>query len=55
MGGSYRKPADEMFQKELKMCNTSWKKQVEEMEKMVKEVEGEDDRKYVPDEPKKVR
>lgn len=55
MGGSYRKPADELFQKELKMCQSQWKKQVEEMEKIVKEVEGEDDRTYTPDEPKKVR
>ncbi|KAF2261190.1 C-5 sterol desaturase [Lojkania enalia] len=53
--GSYRKPNDELFRKELKMCQTEWKKQTEEMEKIVKEVEGEDDRQYLPDEPKKVR
>lgn len=56
LGGSYRKPADEMFQKELKMCHTQWKKQIVEMEQMVKEVEGVDERAYLPDEePKKVR
>ncbi|KAF2176259.1 hypothetical protein K469DRAFT_678885 [Zopfia rhizophila CBS 207.26] len=54
-GGSYRKPNDELFQKELKMCQSEWKKQSAEMEKIVREVEGEDDRSYLPDEPKKVR
>jgi lathosterol oxidase len=52
--GSYRKPNDELFKKELKMAQSQWKKQVNEMEKIVKEVEGEDDRNYLPDEPKKL-
>ena len=29
LGGSYRKPNDELFQKELKMCQSEWKKQAE--------------------------
>jgi lathosterol oxidase len=49
MGGSYRKPNDELFRKELKMCQKEWKKQSEEMEKIVKEVEGVDDRTYLPE------
>ncbi|KAI5285828.1 c-5 sterol desaturase [Ascosphaera acerosa] len=49
LGGSYRKPADEMFQKELKMCSATWKKQTQEMEKLVHEVEGDDDREYEGD------
>lgn len=52
LGGSYRKPNDELFRKELKMCSSEWKKQSEEMEKIVKEVEGEDDRTYEPEEKK---
>ncbi|KAF2811454.1 uncharacterized protein BDZ99DRAFT_440300 [Mytilinidion resinicola] len=48
LGGSYRKPNDELFRKELKMCQSEWKKQSQEMEKIVKEVEGEDDRTYEP-------
>ncbi|KAL1608378.1 c-5 sterol desaturase [Paraconiothyrium brasiliense] len=55
LGGSYRKPADELFQKELKMCQSTWKKQNQDVDKMITEVEGSDDRKYTPDEPKKVR
>ncbi|KAF2750302.1 hypothetical protein M011DRAFT_396746 [Sporormia fimetaria CBS 119925] len=55
MGGSYRKPNDELFRKELKMCQSEWKKQAAEMEQVLKVVEGEDDREYLPDEPKKVR
>ncbi|KAF2657411.1 hypothetical protein K491DRAFT_326410 [Lophiostoma macrostomum CBS 122681] len=55
LGGSYRKPNDELFKKELRMCKTELTKQVSEMEKIQKEVEGEDDRQYLPEEPKKVR
>ena len=56
LGGSYRKPNDELFQKEFKMCQSEWKKQAEAVDKMVLEVEGgSDDRTYSSDEPKKVR
>ncbi|KAI1105876.1 C-5 sterol desaturase [Jackrogersella minutella] len=48
LGNSYRQPDDSMFHKEEKMSSESWKKQVKEMEKIVKEVEGEDDRTYDP-------
>ncbi|KAI1212987.1 C-5 sterol desaturase [Annulohypoxylon truncatum] len=48
LGQSYRKPDEGLFQKEQKMSEDQWKKQVKEMEKMVKEVEGEDDRTYDP-------
>ncbi|EKG16215.1 Fatty acid hydroxylase [Macrophomina phaseolina MS6] len=49
LGGSYRKPNDELFRKELKMAQSEWEKQSKEMERIVKEVEGEDDRTYDPD------
>ncbi|KAF2012496.1 hypothetical protein BU24DRAFT_452911 [Aaosphaeria arxii CBS 175.79] len=55
LGGSYRKPNDELFRKELKMCQSEWKKQSKEMEKIAKEVEGDDEREYIQDEPKKVK
>ena len=55
LGGSYRKPNDELFKKELKMCQTLWKKQSAEVDQYVVAVEGKDDRNYLPDEPKKVR
>jgi len=48
LGGSYRKPEQEMFGKETKMSDKTWSKQIGEMEKIVKEVEGEDDRVYEP-------
>jgi lathosterol oxidase len=54
LGGSYRKPNDELFRKELKFCQTEWARQTKEMEKIVKEVEGQDDRTYEP-ETKKVQ
>ncbi|PSN71099.1 hypothetical protein BS50DRAFT_486492 [Corynespora cassiicola Philippines] len=55
LGGSYRKPNDELFKKELKMCKDQWEQQTAEMEKIQHEVEGDDDREYAPEEPKKVR
>ncbi|KAK6354125.1 c-5 sterol desaturase [Orbilia blumenaviensis] len=55
LGGSYRPPNLELFYKETKMSKAELDKQVKEMEKMVKEVEGDDSfREYNhEDEPKK--
>ena len=50
LGGSYRKPNEELFKKESKMSNEEWLRQSKEMEKMVQEVEGVDDRSYGPEE-----
>ncbi|CUS12236.1 unnamed protein product [Tuber aestivum] len=48
--GSYRKPNMELFYKETKMGKDEWEKQVKEMEKVVKEVEGDDSfREYAVD------
>jgi lathosterol oxidase len=55
LGGSYRKPNPELFSRETKMGKAEWNKQVKEMEKVVKEVEGSDDRTYDPVELKKVQ
>jgi Delta7-sterol 5-desaturase len=52
LGGSYRKPNDELFKRESKMGKKEWERQVKEMEKRVLEVEGEDDRKYIAEEKK---
>ncbi|KAI2630945.1 C-5 sterol desaturase [Hypoxylon sp. NC1633] len=53
LGSSYRKPDPDLFSKEKKMSEQQWKQQVKEMEKIVKEVEGEDDRAYDPHSIKK--
>ncbi|KAF2773539.1 ERG3, C-5 sterol desaturase [Teratosphaeria nubilosa] len=50
LGGSYRKPNMELFIKETKMSRAEWERQTKEMETIVKEVEGEDDRSYGPPE-----
>lgn len=55
LGGSYRKPNDELFRRETKMNHSEWNRQAKEMEKIQKEVEGEDDRTYGPPETKKVQ
>lgn len=44
--GSYRKPNEELFRRETKMAKEEWDRQVMEVETMVKEIEGEDDRTY---------
>ncbi|KAH8821513.1 hypothetical protein F5884DRAFT_90218 [Xylogone sp. PMI_703] len=49
LGGSYRKPNEELFRRETKMGQKEWQRQVAEMEKVVKEVEGDDDRVYGED------
>jgi lathosterol oxidase len=46
LGGSYRKPNEELFRRSSKMGQEEWERQVSEMEKIVKEVEGGDDRTY---------
>lgn len=46
IGGSYRLPNDELFDKNQKMGKAEWERQCREAEKLVKEVEGTDDRTY---------
>lgn len=53
LGGSYRKPNDELFHKEKKKSQAEWKKQMEEVDRLVIEVEGKDERLYGPNESKK--
>ncbi|KAL1872785.1 hypothetical protein VTK73DRAFT_1335 [Phialemonium thermophilum] len=52
LGGSYRAPDSDLFVKEKKMSQSTWQKQVSEMETILKEVEGEDDREYGSDDKK---
>lgn len=47
LGGSYRKPNEELFRRETKMDATEWSRQSKEMEEILKTVEGEDDRSYM--------
>ena len=46
LGGSYRQPNEELFQRESKMSKTEWERQCKEMETLQKQVEGDDDRNY---------
>jgi len=52
LGGSYRKPDEDLFDKQTKMGTKEWSKQAKEAEQMIKDVEGIDDRSY---ESKKAR
>ena len=49
LGGSYRQPNDELFSRESKMSKKEWERQTKEMEKLQKEIEGDDDRDYMQD------
>lgn len=51
LGGSYRKPNEELFKRETKMAAAEWNRQAKEMERIQKEVEGDDDRQYLEDKP----
>lgn len=53
LAGSYRQPNDELFRRETKMAQDEWSRQTKEMENIVKEVEGADDRTYDAGETKK--
>ncbi|KAJ6076614.1 hypothetical protein N7499_008595 [Penicillium canescens] len=52
LGGSYRKPNEELFRRETKMGDKEWQRQAKEMETILKDVEGEDDRSYSSDKKK---
>ncbi|KAI9826811.1 MAG: c-5 sterol desaturase [Thelocarpon impressellum] len=49
LGGSYRKPNEELFRRETKMGKQEWERQAREMEAVVAQVEGGDDRSYGAD------
>lgn len=49
IGGSYRQPNEELFKRDQKFSKEEWNRQAKEAEIMVVEVEGSDDRSYLPD------
>lgn len=53
LGGSYRKPNEELFKRETKMGEKEWSRQAKEMEQILSTVEGEDDRSYMASTEKK--
>lgn len=52
IGGSYRRPDDNLFNDHLKNDKKTWKEQSAQMEMIVREVEGGDNREYLNDEKK---
>lgn len=55
IGGTYRMPEAWMFESTKKMSQKQWNKEIETVDKLVKEVEGSDDRTYEPDGEKKTK
>ncbi|KAK9367278.1 hypothetical protein V1509DRAFT_610742 [Lipomyces kononenkoae] len=51
IGGSYRTPDKSLFDQKAKMSAATWKQQSVEMDKIVKEVEQDDDRHYLNESP----
>lgn len=47
--GSYRKPDPYLFEKEQKMSTKTWAREAKEVDALVLEVEGTDDRSYEPE------
>lgn len=52
LGRSHRTPDQELFDKNLKLSDSTWKKQVHQFEEIAKQVEGKDDRVYINDDKK---
>lgn len=46
IGGSYRKPNEELFRRDDKMSDAEWKRQAMEMEAKILDAEGHDERQY---------
>lgn len=46
-------PNEELFRRETKMDQKEWQKQTKEMETILKDVEGDDDRQYLGQEETK--
>jgi lathosterol oxidase len=49
LGGTYRMPEAWMFEKEKKMSEKQWKQESKTVDEFVKEIEGDDERTYTPD------
>ena len=49
LGGTYRMPDTEMFDREKKNAKETWERQIKEMVEVAREVEGEDERVYAVD------
>ena len=49
LGGTYRKPDSEMFDRENKYAKEVWERQIKEMVEIQGQVEGEDEREYAMD------
>lgn len=54
LGGSYRRPDKELYDKSAKMSKATWDKQVKQMEEIVQQVEEEDTRVYANDDKKNI-
>lgn len=46
LGGTYRKPGEDMYSREQRMAQKEWDRQAKVVDEIVKEVEGTDDRAY---------
>ncbi|KAF4975781.1 hypothetical protein FZEAL_7474 [Fusarium zealandicum] len=55
LGGTYRMPEQWMFERDMKMSETQWKKETEKVDELIEEIEGDDSRTYGPPDTKKTQ
>ncbi|EKJ71116.1 hypothetical protein NXS19_003140 [Fusarium pseudograminearum] len=51
MGGTYRMPEQWMFERDMKMSEGRWKKEIEKVDELIEEIEGSDNRTYTDSAP----
>ncbi|KAM0428233.1 hypothetical protein ACHAPT_007134 [Fusarium lateritium] len=55
LGGTYRMPEQWMFERDMKMSENKWKTEVERVDELIEEIEGDDNRTYGPSDTKKTQ
>ncbi|KAJ3502712.1 hypothetical protein NM208_g16666 [Fusarium decemcellulare] len=55
MGGTYRMPEQWMFERDMKMSENQWRKEVQKVDELIEEIEGDDIRTYGPPDTKKTQ
>ncbi|UPL03322.1 hypothetical protein LCI18_014256 [Fusarium solani-melongenae] len=55
LGGTYRMPEQWMFERDMKMSENKWRSEVEKVDELIEEIEGDDNRTYGPPDTKKTQ
>ncbi|KAM5353779.1 hypothetical protein ACJ41O_000429 [Fusarium nematophilum] len=55
LGGTYRMPEQWMFERDMKMSERQWQREVEKVDELIEEIEGDDNRTYESGSTKKTQ